>query len=549
MSISPNEFCDGPQDLPTPPLAAEEVDRLDGLARRFRGLGVTLYFVSPDGSLLWHDEQMRPDLGREGLYTALSTVGQAQSGTKTFIARWACDCSSGRLFVATALRGTDASESPGTCNLTRSQLEAIAALVSHAWTETEQTDVLRTEVDNLSGQLAHTYEELSLIYQLSAGMRVNRGPADFFESACSELAEVLHVQSVGYALTSGGGGGPMQAVMAGAVQLPQGRLNRLAEELTELLVDRGQPLIINDMGNDPALGWVADHVHELLAVPVQRHDQLLGVMFAVNRPLGHFTWGEAKLMSSIAAQASAYLENTLLYQDLQSLLMGLLHALTSAVDAKDTYTCGHSQRVALISHALALKAGISPALAQRIYMSGLLHDVGKIGISEAVLRKPGKLEEAEAAEMRQHPLIGARILRQISQVQDILPGVLHHHERFDGNGYPHRLAGKDIPLFGRIICVADCLDAMTSDRVYRPGMPVDKALAEIIKNAGTQFDPEIAAAAQAMGVDGLSELLARHRDTPDQNSPLGLMPLGMMPLGSANSAGVLETDGRYGRAA
>jgi HD-GYP domain-containing protein (c-di-GMP phosphodiesterase class II) len=530
-----------------PEISVAQAERLDALAQRFRDTGVILYYLSAGGDLLWHDEQARPDIRKEGVCPLLTAGGEARVGAASYIARWSCDFAGGRLFAAAAVSVDPATPVKDAFRtLGAAQLETLANLIGQLLAETEQASVLRSEVENLSGQLAHTYEELSLIYQLSSGMRVNRDTSDFFLSACTELAEVLNVQAVGYALTSAAGS--LQAVMAGPVQLPTGRLNRLAEELTELLVDRGQPLIINDLRQDPALGWAADHVRELLAVPIQRQENLLGVMFAVNRPVGQFTWGEAKLMSSIASQASAYLENSLLYQDLQSLLMGLLHALTSAVDAKDTYTCGHSQRVALISHALALKAGVGPALAQRVYISGLLHDVGKIGVSEAVLRKPGRLEEAEQAEMRRHPIIGAKILRQISQVQDIIPGVLHHHERFDGNGYPHRLAGHDIPLFGRIICVADCLDAMTSDRVYRPGMPVEVALAEIVKNAGTQFDPEIAAAAQSMGVKGLSEILATHRDTPDQYHNAGLMAPGAALLAPPRLEGTTG-EGSVGRAA
>jgi putative nucleotidyltransferase with HDIG domain len=191
--------------------------------------------------------------------------------------------------------------------------------------------------------------------------------------------------------------------------------------------------------------------------------------------------------------------------------MGLLHSLTSAVDAKDAYTCGHSERVALISRALAQRAGLTDQQVQRIYMAGLLHDVGKIGVPEAVLQKAGKLTDEEFDLIKKHPEIGARILRDVKQVQDIIPGVLYHHERYDGRGYPAKLAGEDIPLMGRIICLADCFDAMTSSRTYRKALPLETALEEIRRNAGTQFDPRLAETFLSIGVDRLSAILNDHQ--------------------------------------
>src|SRR6185503_20535017 len=122
----------------------------------------------------------------------------------------------------------------------------------------------------------------------------------------------------------------------------------------------------------------------------------------------------------------------------------------------------------------------------RIYMAAILHDVGKIGVPEAVLQKTGKLSPEEFEQIKKHPEMGARILGDIKQLQDIIPGVLHHHERYDGKGYPHGLSGEGIPLLGRIICVADCFDAMTSSRTYRKAMPLEVALPEMRRCAGTQ---------------------------------------------------------------
>ena len=152
----------------------------------------------------------------------------------------------------------------------------------------------------------------------------------------------------------------------------------------------------------------------------------------------------------------------------------------------------YSQRVAELSRALAQRIGLPDEQCERVYLSGLLHDVGKIGVPETVLTKPGRLTEAEFDAIKKHPAIGAQILGNIKQLQDIIPGVLYHHERWDGRGYPHQVAGDKIPLMGRIICVADSFDAMSSTRTYRPALPLETVLAEIQRCAGQQFDPQLA---------------------------------------------------------
>jgi HD-GYP domain-containing protein (c-di-GMP phosphodiesterase class II) len=141
---------------------------------------------------------------------------------------------------------------------------------------------------------------------------------------------------------------------------------------------------------------------------------------------------------------------------------------------------------------LARKIGLPEEQCERVYLSGLLHDVGKIGVPEGVLTKPGRLTDAEFDAIKKHPAIGAQILGNIKQLQDIIPGVLYHHERWDGRGYPNQLAGEDIPLMGRIICVADSFDAMSSTRTYRPALPLETVLAEIQRCAGQQFDAALA---------------------------------------------------------
>jgi HD-GYP domain-containing protein (c-di-GMP phosphodiesterase class II) len=223
---------------------------------------------------------------------------------------------------------------------------------------------------------------------------------------------------------------------------------------------------------------------------------VMGLMVAVNRiDKLDFDSTDVKLFNSVASSCAVFIENGRLFSDLKELFIGSLKALTRSIDAKDKYTRGHSERVALISRWIAERLAEHQSLKQdqihRVYLAGLLHDIGKIGIEESVLRKNGKLTQQEWDCIKKHPSIGAGILRGIKQMHDIVPAVLCHHERIDGKGYPDGLAGDEIPLTGKIVGLADSFDAMTSKRSYREARTVEDALAEIEKGLGTQFDERI----------------------------------------------------------
>ncbi|HUB24731.1 MAG TPA: HD domain-containing phosphohydrolase [Tepidisphaeraceae bacterium] len=369
---------------------------------------------------------------------------------------------------------------------------------------------LESELNGLSNQLSNTYEELTLIYEISRGMRINRQAHDFFKNACLDVLGVLGVGGLGVALC-GQHAHRHHPVLFGQLAMPQDMVSRLAEALLPQLCHRKSPLLVNDLQKDAGFAWLAGQARNLLAVPMQRQDDVLGCYFALDKPNGDFDSQDSKLLTSIANESAIYLENAMLFDDVHGLMMGLLHSLTSAVDAKDAYTHGHSERVAALGRELATEAGLGDALAQRVYMAGLLHDVGKIGVPESVLQKTGRLTPEEFEQMKKHPQIGARILADVKQVKDLIPGVLHHHERYDGNGYPHGLSGENIPLFGRLICLADCFDAMTSNRTYRKAMPLEVALTEIRRCSGTQFDPALTEAFLRIGADRLRELVLRQQ--------------------------------------
>jgi putative nucleotidyltransferase with HDIG domain len=173
------------------------------------------------------------------------------------------------------------------------------------------------------------------------------------------------------------------------------------------------------------------------------------------------------------------------------MLFGVIRSLTEAIDAKDPYTKGHSQRVARIAVKLAETLGLDAHLRGDIYLMGLLHDVGKIGIKDDVLKKTGQLEEHEYVEIKKHVIIGVEILKGLTKLQHVLPAVRHHHENYDGSGYPDALIGEAIPFEARLLAVADAFDAMASDRPYRKGL-TDHRMQKIFRDgSGGQWDPEV----------------------------------------------------------
>ncbi|MCH2152808.1 MAG: FHA domain-containing protein [Phycisphaerales bacterium] len=190
-----------------------------------------------------------------------------------------------------------------------------------------------------------------------------------------------------------------------------------------------------------------------------------------------------------------------------SMFEGTVRALASAIDAKDPYTRGHSDRVALLSSQLARALGHPDSAIEAARVCGQVHDVGKIGVPESVLTKPGGLSDEEFDLIKQHPDIGYRILSDIPAMQKLLGGVRHHHERWDGRGYPDGLAGEDIPELGRLVAVVDAFDAMRSARAYRSGMKPEHALEEIRKSSGSQFDPEMAEAFLKINLDAYNRML------------------------------------------
>ena len=212
------------------------------------------------------------------------------------------------------------------------------------------------------------------------------------------------------------------------------------------------------------------------------------------------------LLALLGAWWSMRLDNRRLAADAEARLLDIVESLITSVEAKDPYTSGHSKRVCRYSEMIAIELGISGRELDEIAVGAALHDVGKLGIPEQVLRKPSRLDEEEWQLMQSHPKVGARIIDSFNQSPAVLHMIFHHHEHWNGKGYPAGLSGEAIPFPARVVAVADALDAMTSARSYQRNRTVAEAVAEIQRSAGRQFDPAIVAAISRIPIEELEEV-------------------------------------------
>ncbi len=228
-----------------------------------------------------------------------------------------------------------------------------------------------------------------------------------------------------------------------------------------------------------------------LNVPVYMSDKYLGSMILSRDEAHPFSEEEIQSIVMLADQVGVAVQSIRYLEEREQLLLGILLALTRSIDAKSKWTAGHSERVAAYSEKLAYRLKMEESEVRKVTFSAILHDIGKIAVSEVILDKPGKLTIEEFAVIKKHPKTGANIIADIPLYNRILPGILYHHEHWDGSGYPEGLRGEAIPLSSRIITVADVWDAITADRPYRKGFPREDALDFMRKNCGILFDSSI----------------------------------------------------------
>ncbi len=367
-------------------------------------------------------------------------------------------------------------------------------------------------------QISSNFEELTYFRRLGEqiDLRDVTDPlADLADRILTELGPLIKAAGLGFVAAAGTDqrleSGPLRAgqpvAWYGRRLLDPARCGQLIDVINH--GSRSEQSIVQNQMQALERFHSFPEIHSCIQVPVVHRGAHFGWLLALNRipweqrstlpaemvPIGtsdnEFGTVEAGLMGSAASTLAAHYRNSELFREKELLLIGVVRALINAIDAKDSYTCGHSDRVAVFAKCIGEQMGLASRECEHLYMSGLLHDLGKIGIPDHVLCKPGKLTDEEFAIIRQHPTIGHSILNHLPQLQHILPGVLHHHESVNGKGYPLGLSETEIPLFARILAVADSYDAMTSARPYRSAMSTTKAVGILLDGAGTQWDKDV----------------------------------------------------------
>ncbi len=357
-------------------------------------------------------------------------------------------------------------------------------------------------LSNLTANLSQTYEVLNLIYRVGDKLDRRQNPDDFFERTFAEVIAVLQVDSLAAVTHVSPGTGAPGVVVVGKGQTHRRQICAIANGLSKVMPERRMIILDRSMIQRflPEETWLSN----LVAVRLLRQGEPAGILLAVNKANGKdFDDLDLQMLQVVADRSAIYLEDLHVLADLQELLIALLRSLVSSIDAKDPYTSGHGERVALISRRIAEQMDYGASFCQKAYFGGLLHDIGKITVPGELLRKPSSLTDEELRLIRRHPINGARIIQGMEAMKDIVPAVLGHHERVDGKGYPNRTPGSRLCALARIVAVADCFDAMTTRRAYRPARSIDAVRDELTRIAGTHLDATMVDALLSIDLDSL----------------------------------------------
>ncbi len=338
--------------------------------------------------------------------------------------------------------------------------------------------------------------QLQSIIKVLRAFNLNLGLKDSLTLVLKELLKLVDAHKGSIVLIEDG-----KLTLAASVGIPRKYVkNTRISPMVKYVLETGDLLLVNDEKSLRKIkkylpdDFPRNHYTEMsfIILPLKMDDEIIGVINVSEKKKGKFTLVDKWMLENFAQYAVALIRNAQMYSQLKDLPIAVMESFAQALEAKDAYTRGHSERVTLYSVLLAHYLELDEDLINIIRQAGVVHDIGKIGIPDAILNKPGRLTDEEYDMIKLHPVIGANILAPIEFLKEIKEVVLYHHERWDGRGYPEGLKGEEIPLTARILAIGDTFDAMTSSRPYRKALPVEIALAEIERCAGAQFDPEIA---------------------------------------------------------
>ena len=332
-------------------------------------------------------------------------------------------------------------------------------------------------------------QELAAIYRLSETIGSEQHANRLSEQTAVEICRILRVETVCVLLRDEHTGDLVTAAYAGEDgPTPAGRRLRIkaGDGLLWQVMKTGKPVHLSGDG----LAQILSGARAGLAVPVKTKGKTFGVIYACRMRSGQeFSARERDMLCGIANQAAVALDNAALHHDFENLLVGIAWSFAAVLDAKSPWTAGHSKRVTQYAVAIAEELNQGEEFVHAVQTCGLLHDIGKIGIPESLLDKRDRITREERRTICEHATQGAGILQHIDTFQPVIPGVRHHHERWDGGGFPDGLAGDEIPLLARVLAVADAFDAITSDRPYHRRRGRVEAFEEIKRCSGTHFDP------------------------------------------------------------
>ncbi|MDO8427318.1 MAG: PAS domain S-box protein [Deltaproteobacteria bacterium] len=374
----------------------------------------------------------------------------------------------------------------------REVMDGISFQVS---TALDEARLYKESIDSAM-ELSRKVETIQTMHEIDTAILSTIQPQEILEIATRMVAKIVFCERATVALIDAERGGFTYAAGFGPAILKKGSFIPFGDTSATDVVKTGRPqYAANTKELKNLLPLEADFLKEgfvsHIRVPLVVKSEVIGILnIGAKRPSA-FTPEDLNILEKLASQIGVALENSRLLSDLEGLFFGIVKTLSEAIDAKSPWTGGHSERVTKISMQIGRELGLKEEELKRLELSGLLHDIGKLGTYESILDKPGKLTEDEVGIIKLHPKKGADILSPIRQMRDIIPAIKHHHECFDGTGYPEGIKGEDIPLMARILTVADTVDAMGADRPYRKGRPMDEIIVELKRCSGTQFDPKM----------------------------------------------------------
>lgn len=345
-------------------------------------------------------------------------------------------------------------------------------------------------------KMTHEIETLQLMYEIGKEILSNLNAEEIIETVVLMIRRIIPCDGVSMAVVSDDDGNALKVTASWGTGIDKGEdIGGDAPFL--ILLKKGKSFYQNDITLDfkkspTLLKWAGEkNVYSYFCAPLMIKGKLFGAFILSSVRPAWLTNIHIAIIEKITTQVGIAMGNAKLMEDLEEIFMGTIKSLIAAIDAKSRWTKGHSDRVVNYAFKIGEKLRLNKDAMERLQLAAILHDVGKIGTYEAVLDKTEKLTAEEIEMIRKHPAQGADILMPLKGLRDIIPIMKHHHERYDGTGYPDGLAGDDIPLGARILALADVYDAMESDRPYRKGLTREAAVEELKKGAGTQFDPEL----------------------------------------------------------